>query len=408
MSFFPKSSFISSPPVLNIPRCGACGLYKHCKSPKMPPTGKGRRKILLVGEAPGKTEDEDNEQFVGKAGKYFKNAWSEVDIDMDVDCHKTNALICRPHTDNDTNRSPKPEELDHCLPNLQSTIKSFNPEIIVAAGLPALKSVLHGQWIGGIKKIDPWVGWTIPSQKYNVWICPVWHPSYVMREEENPRGGTAVPLLFQQHLRAISKLSGRPWDSVPNYRNQVEPILSSKEAAKIIRKYRRLGWPGAFDYETNMLKPDSAEAEIYTAGICWKGKRTIAFPFHGPAVDEFKKWLLSPCRKIAQNMKFEDRWSRAKLGIEVQGWFWDTMINAHIYDNRTGCTGLAFLALVWLGFPAWDQNIHPFLESEYANEKNHIQDIELRDLLVYNGIDCLVEYKVFELQYAAMIKRVKK
>ena len=43
----------------HLPQCGRCGLYKHCKSPKMPATGKGRKSILVVAEAPGKNEDRD-------------------------------------------------------------------------------------------------------------------------------------------------------------------------------------------------------------------------------------------------------------------------------------------------------------------------------------------------------------
>ena len=38
----------------------------------MSPTGKGRKKILIVAEAPGKQEDRDNIQLVGKVGKYLR------------------------------------------------------------------------------------------------------------------------------------------------------------------------------------------------------------------------------------------------------------------------------------------------------------------------------------------------
>src|SRR6516225_6965990 len=67
--FFKASTLYRKAPLAMVPRCGACGLHETCKSPKMRPTGEGRRKILIVGEAPGKTEDEENRQFCGKTGE---------------------------------------------------------------------------------------------------------------------------------------------------------------------------------------------------------------------------------------------------------------------------------------------------------------------------------------------------
>src|ERR1700722_2808000 len=51
--FFSLSTISSKAPPPLLPRCGACGLWKSCKSPKMKWSGKGKKKILLVGEAPG-------------------------------------------------------------------------------------------------------------------------------------------------------------------------------------------------------------------------------------------------------------------------------------------------------------------------------------------------------------------
>ncbi len=43
-------------------------------------------------------------------------------------------------------------------------------------------------------------------------------------------------------------------------------------------------------------------------------------------------------------MKYEDTWSREKLKQQGKGWLWDSMIAAHILDNRPGVTGLKFPA----------------------------------------------------------------
>src|SRR5437879_5510271 len=83
-------------PASLIPKCGACGLFKTCQSPKMPPSGKGRKRILICSEAPGRNEDEQGIHFVGKAGQFLEECLEECEINFRKDCWITNAIICRP------------------------------------------------------------------------------------------------------------------------------------------------------------------------------------------------------------------------------------------------------------------------------------------------------------------------
>ncbi len=45
--------------------CAQCGLFQHCHSPRMKPTGEGKKKIFFLAEAPGFQEDRRGEQLVG-------------------------------------------------------------------------------------------------------------------------------------------------------------------------------------------------------------------------------------------------------------------------------------------------------------------------------------------------------
>jgi len=399
MPFFAESSLISQAVrIPTIPRCGLCGLYKHCKSPKMPVSGKGKRRILVVAEAPGETEDEQGIQLVGRTGSFFERTWKKLGIDLRNDCWLTNTVICRPTDKGGHNRTPTDKEIEHCLPNLHNTIRRLRPEVIVPIGLPAVKATFKPLWNDSIKDMGRWVGWQIPCQKFNAWICPTYHPSFIMREKDNAKGGSVAPLLFKQHLKAIAKLKGRPWAKVPDYRSEIDVILDDDLAADWLRKFRRRGGAISYDYETNMMKPDSPKSVIRSASVCWKGERTIAFPFQGKAVPEFKRLLKSDCPKIAQNFKFEDRWSWVKLGLRVRNWQHCTMNFAHMVDNRPGCTGLGFLAFVMLGFSSYDTHIHPFLQSDYSNEENRVFEIDIQNLLLYNGIDSLLQYKIADKQ----------
>jgi len=51
--------------------CAFCGLHNSCKNPKMPYSGKGNLKILIVGEYPTSNEDEKGTQFTGDSGNLF-------------------------------------------------------------------------------------------------------------------------------------------------------------------------------------------------------------------------------------------------------------------------------------------------------------------------------------------------
>ena len=98
--------------------------------------------------------------------------------------------------------------------------------------------------------------------------------------------------------------------------------------------------------------------------------------------------------KIAQNLKFEDRWTRVKLGHPVRNWLWDTMLAAHVLDYRRGITSLEFQAFVQLGVQLYDKHIKPYLKSVGQSRFNRIKELDLKDLLLYNGMDSLLTYKI--------------
>lgn len=105
-------------------------------------------------------------------------------------------------------------------------------------------------------------------------------------------------------------------------------------------------------------------------------------------------------------MKFEERWTVAKLGCKVRGWHWDTMLAAHILDNRSGITSLKFQAFVHLGISDYDSHISPFLYSKHPNETNRIDQVDDKSLLLYNGLDSLLEYLIMKKQ-KAIFERTK-
>ena len=360
----------------------------------MPPSGKGRRKILIVGEAPGQTEDEQNRQFVGKAGEKLSAVLHRFGIDLWKDCWIVNALSCRPPG----NKIDDPKKIDYCRPLVTAAIKKFRPRVIVTLGAHALRSVVAPLWGVDTGEIGRWTGMQIPARPLNCWVCPTWHPSYLLRQND-----PVLDLWFRNHLESAIKLADmRPWGpkgTPPDYAKQIEIIPDPAVAANRIRQIELLGdLPATFDFETDRLKPDADDARIVCAAICWEGRKTIAFPFAGPAIAALGDWLRSPAPKHGWNSKFEERWVRKIYGFSVNNWQSCGMINAHVGDNRPGVSGLKFQAFARLGFPPYNEHIKPYLEGSGGNGKNKIDQIPLNDLLQYCGLDALLEWIIGEQQ----------
>lgn len=369
--------------------CGQCGLHRTCKSPKMEPTGDGGRGVLIVAEAPGANEDARGIQLIGDAGKLLRKELAAIGIDLEKDCWKTNAVICRPPK----NKTPDSAKIEACRPNLIKTIQRLNPRVIIPLGAVAVESILGLAWRGSIDGLGRWAGFQIPLQlERPTWVCPTFHPSFILRDKDE-----ATTFWWRRHLKAAFGLKGRP-ARLPDLAAQIQIIETESEAVDLLREYR--DWVGtmAFDYETDRLKPDAHDSEIVSCSICFDGNLTVAFPMTPRVASHLTPLLTSPqIQKIASNMKFEERWTRAKLGVPVRNWFWDTMLAAHLLDHRPGITSIKFQAFVRMGLESYDEAIKPFFKTGPTGA-SQIRKFPLRDLLIYNGIDSLAEYKVAMLQ----------
>jgi uracil-DNA glycosylase family 4 len=392
--FFQLSKFHKRTPVSNLtPKCGACGLFKTCQSPKMKPWGEGRTKILIVGEAPGKQEDEAGRPFVGLSGQLLRSAIGRIGLNFQEDFLITNAIICRPPG----NKMPQDgKEVAFCRANILTTIAKFKPTVIITLGKWALHAILPQFWKGDIGPLERWVGHTIPTKDF--WICPTYHPSFILREKDKNK---MVEPMWIAHLEKACKLQFKA-PAPLSLENKVTRLFDEREIYQAIRKFDEAGRPCGFDYETNCLKPEYPKARIYTASIS-DGDTTIAYPFFGKAIIATSMFLKSSrCSKIAGNGKFENRWTMFHLGHIINRLNWDTFIGAHCIDNRTGVCSLKFQAFVQFGVETYNEAIEPFLGSSSGSHYNRIHEIEMGQLLDYNGGDSYLEKRLSRRQQKAL------
>lgn len=114
--------------VEEIRNCKKCPLYRTRKN-AVPGEGPLDADVMLVGEAPGRKEDEQGRPFVGMAGKLLDAILEKVGMPR-ITVYITNVVKCRPPG----NRDPKPDEIRACLPYLRRQIELVRPKIIVALG----------------------------------------------------------------------------------------------------------------------------------------------------------------------------------------------------------------------------------------------------------------------------------
>lgn len=389
--FFSESEYRSTREIYDstTPHCGLCGLYKGCKHPKMKPSGQGKKKILIVAEAPGAMEDQRNSHLYGSAGRLLRRTLRKCGVDLQRDCLITNALICK----RESSKQPSDEMLTACRPNLMKTIKKFEPKAIILLGSAATQSLIPVLFKSPVDRINRWADYYIPCRKPNAWITSTYHPSFVLASKTS-----IYKLEFEKHIKGIIKRGKkRPWKEVPKYEDQVEIILNPAKAAREIKCIMAFNKPFAFDYECNCLKSKYPGSKIYSCSICSEDGRAIAYPWEREAVDATSLILKSSIGKIAANFKFENVWTKDHLGHWVKNWIHDTMLAAHIINNSPKVCSLTYQAFVNLGMPCYDQIVKPYLKSK-GPTLNRIHELDLVDLLLYNGLDSLLEYKLAMIQ----------
>ncbi|MEM0037046.1 MAG: type-4 uracil-DNA glycosylase [Candidatus Korarchaeum sp.] len=125
-----------------IRRCEKCPLHISRKR-AVPGEGSEDSRIMFIGEAPGRNEDEMGRPFVGAAGKLLEELLASVGLRRG-EVFITNVVKCRPPN----NRDPEPEEIEACLPYLIEQVSVIDPDVIVALGRHSA-GVLLGR-IGGV------------------------------------------------------------------------------------------------------------------------------------------------------------------------------------------------------------------------------------------------------------------
>jgi DNA polymerase len=146
--------------------CTNCGLGRS-RNHAVPGEGSANAKLMLIGEAPGREEDEKGKPFVGRAGRLLTQVLSDAGLTRE-EVFITSVIKCRPPN----NRRPKKKEIRACLPYLRRQIMAINPRVILLLGGVAAESLL------GIKRVGEARG--KPFKRDRIYLV-TYHPAAVLR-----------------------------------------------------------------------------------------------------------------------------------------------------------------------------------------------------------------------------------
>lgn len=148
--------------------CTKCRLCER-RSNTVPGEGADRARLVVVGEGPGKTEDETGRPFVGKAGELLTKILSAIGLEREQ-VFICNIVKCRPPE----NRTPQYDEIAACVPYLFRQIELIDPSVILAMGNTAAQTLLNTkQSLGALRgKVHRFRG--VP-------VIVTYHPAALLR-----------------------------------------------------------------------------------------------------------------------------------------------------------------------------------------------------------------------------------
>jgi DNA polymerase len=154
--------------VAAIAACSACALGATAIN-HVPGEGNPEAGFVIVGEAPGATEDELGRPFVGKSGDLLTKILEAIQFRRE-DVFICNVLKHRPPG----NRNPTPAEIVACRPFLLRQLELLRPRVILALGTFAAQTLLETDSpIGKLRGLE--------HRYHGIPLVATYHPAALLR-----------------------------------------------------------------------------------------------------------------------------------------------------------------------------------------------------------------------------------
>lgn len=151
-------------------------------------------RVMMVGEAPGREEDEQGLPFVGRSGRLLDRMLAAIGLDRSS-VYIANVVPWRPPG----NRTPTPQETEICKPFVARQIELVDPEVLVFLG-GASAAALAGTTEGILRLRGRWLSYDAGGR--TIRALATLHPAYLLRQPIQKR------LAFRDFLSIKRALSG--------------------------------------------------------------------------------------------------------------------------------------------------------------------------------------------------------
>jgi len=156
--------------------------------------GNPAAKILFVGEGPGADEDRQGLPFVGPSGQLLNRMLASIGLDRQS-VLISNTVFWRPPG----NRTPTTAEIAICMPFVERLIDVVDPDILIALGGAAAKTLLaQSQGIGRLR--GKWFTYSSPRLPRPIDAMAMFHPAYLLRSPGQKREAWRDMLMLKQKL----------------------------------------------------------------------------------------------------------------------------------------------------------------------------------------------------------------
>jgi uracil-DNA glycosylase family 4 len=157
--------------------CTRCRLHEG-RDKTVPGEGNPDTEVVVVGEGPGRDENQAGRPFVGASGRLLTELIESLGWRRD-DVFITNVVKCWPPG----NRDPQPDEIAACAPYLHRQLEVLDPAVIMTAGKHSLNVFMPGERIGRVhgssRPADPETG------ARDAMVFAMYHPAFALYDGSN-------------------------------------------------------------------------------------------------------------------------------------------------------------------------------------------------------------------------------
>lgn len=368
--------------------------------------GPSNAKLMIIGEAPGKYEEERKIPFVGPTGELLTEMLENAGIRRS-ECYLTNVVKIRPPKNDLSRLHEIPNEdaplvdypdgdkivtahegykIQDFLPLLWEEIKVMQPNCILACGSLAFETLT------GLEGIKNYRGSILQCLNFPIKVIPTIHPAALFERNRGKSSGQGMFTWKQKvHIqfdvfKAARESKFPDFSSIPV--RDLRIIRNSLQLEQFFHTYESLG------YEKVWVDTEVFKAHLVCIGFAFTPTEGVSIPLidlqsnsnpNGiPLHDMLEIWKiisykLSTLKVIGQNFKADKVYWLEPAGFEKINFVHDAMFKMHTLSPELP-KGLAFQASILTNEPYW--------KSE-GKEYNPWKD-KLDVLLKYNAKDCCV------------------